>query len=307
MLSICIPVFNFEVDTLVNDLLAQAKALNMDFEILLWDDGSTASYRNKNQHLKDLDSRIKYHELAENVGRSKIRNQLAAAAQYEWLLFLDCDAALVDDSFLARYQATFDQHAHPAVVCGGRIYPAQPTDPALQLHWKYGTHKESQPAIHRLKSPNASFMTNNFLVSKSIFKRIQFNETLHGYGHEDTLFGWDLKSNQILIDHIENPVCHIGLVSTAVFLAKTKEGVDNLAKLYHLLGEERSWYEDIKLLKTHLTLEKWRLSSFVYALLRASQTGIRRQLFIANPSLRLFDLYKLYLLTAAKRKLEQHL
>lgn len=307
MLSICIPVFNFEVGSLVTDLLAQAKALHDDFEILLWDDGSTGSYRNKNQGLQELDSRIRYHELAENVGRSKIRNQLAAAAEYEWLLFLDCDAALVDDSFLARYQVTFDKHPHPAVVCGGRIYPAQPTDPALQLHWKYGTHKESQPAIHRLKSPNASFMTNNFLVSKSIFERIQFNEALRGYGHEDTLFGWDLKSNQIQIDHIENPVCHIGLVSTAVFLAKTEEGVDNLAKLYHLLGKEEPWYEDIKLLKTHLTLEEWRLSPLIYALLKASQTSIRRQLFAANPSLRLFDLYKLYLLMAARRKLEQHL
>lgn len=304
MLSICIPVFNFEVGTLVNDLLAQAKALNMDFEILLWDDGSTASYRNKNQHLKDLDSRIKYHELVENVGRSKIRNQLAAAAQYEWLLFLDCDAALVDASFLARYQAAFDQHAHPAVICGGRIYPAQPTDPTLQLHWKYGTQKESQPAIHRLKSPNASFMTNNFLVSKSIFDRIQFNEALRGYGHEDTLFGWDLKSNQIHIDHLENPVCHIGLVSTAAFLVKTQEGVHNLAKLYHLLGKEKPWYEDIKLLKTQLILEKWRLSPLVYTLLKASQTRIRRQLFTAEPSLHLFDFYKLYLLIAAKRKLE---
>lgn len=302
MLSICIPVFNFEVGGLVMDLLAQAKALSMDFEILLWDDGSTAAYQNKNHGLQDLDSRIQYHELAENVGRSKIRNQLAAAAQYEWLLFLDCDAALVDDSFLARYQATFENHAHPAVICGGRIYPTRPTDPALQLHWKYGTHKESQPAMHRLKSPNASFMTNNFLVSKSIFARIQFNETLRGYGHEDTLFGWELKSNQIQIDHIENPVCHMGLVTTAVFLAKTKEGVDNLAKLYRLLGKEEPWYEDIKLLKTQLTLAKWKLSPLVYALLKVNQTSIRRQLFTPDPSLRLFDFYKLYLLIAARRK-----
>lgn len=302
MLSICIPVFNFEVGSLVTDLLAQAKALHDDFEILLWDDGSTGSYRNKNQGLQELDSRIRYHELAENVGRSKIRNQLAAAAEYEWLLFLDCDAALVDDSFLARYQVTFDKHPHPAVVCGGRIYPAQPTDPALQLHWKYGTHKESQPAIHRLKSPNASFMTNNFLVSKSIFERIQFNEALRGYGHEDTLFGWDLKRHNIRIDHIENPVCHIGLVSTEEFLTKTAEGVANLAKLYQLLGTEKPWYEDIKLLKMQLLLQEWQLSMLAYSLLKPGRHFIRRQLFAADPSLRLFDFYKLYLLLAAIRK-----
>lgn len=307
MLSICIPVFNFEVGSLVTDLLAQAKALNIAFELLLWDDGSTESYRQKNRHLKDLDSRIAYKELAENIGRSRIRNQLAAAAQYEHLLFLDCDAALVDATFLANFQARFATHHHPYVICGGRVYPPQPADANYQLHWKYGTQKESQSATDRLESPNASFMTNNFLVSKSIFERIQFNEELRGYGHEDTLFGWELKNHKIRIDHIENPVCHIGLVSTEEFLTKTAEGVANLAKLYQLLGTEKSWYEDIKLLKTHLTLEEWRLSPLIYALLKASQTSIRRQLFAANPSLRLFDLYKLYLLMAARRKLEQHL
>ncbi len=302
MLSICIPVFNFEVGSLVTDLLAQAKALHDDFEILLWEDGSTESYRQKNRYLKDLDSRIAYKELAENIGRSRIRNQLAAAAQYEHLLFLDCDAALVDATFLANYQARFTNQHHPYVICGGRVYPPQPADANYQLHWKYGTQKESQSATDRLRSPNASFMTNNFLVSKSIFERIQFNEELRGYGHEDTLFGWDLKRHNIRIDHIENPVCHIGLVSTEEFLTKTAEGVANLAKLYQLLGTEKPWYEDIKLLKMQLLLQEWQLSTLAYSLLKPGRHFIRRQLFAADPSLRLFDFYKLYLLLAAIRK-----
>lgn len=302
MLSICIPVFNFEVGALIVDLLEQAKALNIAFELLLWDDGSTESHRQKNRYLKALDRRIIYKELEENVGRSKIRNQLAAAAQFENLLFLDCDAALLDATFLLNYQATFGTHQHPYVICGGRIYPNQAEELTYQLHWKYGTQKESQSAILRSKMPNASFMTNNFLVSKSIFERIQFNEELRGYGHEDTLFGWDLKSHQISIHHIENPVCHIGLVSTEIFLAKTAEGIANLAKLYQLLGKEKRWYEDIKLLKTQLLLEGWRLNTLVYTLLKPIHPFIRRQLFVANPSLRLFDLYKLYLLLAALSK-----
>lgn len=57
-----------------------------------------------------------------------------------------------------------------------------------------------------------------------------------------------------------------------------------------------------KLLKTHLIPEEWRISLLVYVLLSASQTSIRRQLFAADPSLRLLDLYKLYLLIAARRK-----
>ena len=170
MLSICIPVYNEEVVVLVSELLRQAQQLPVDFEILVWEDGSQEEYKLNNRTLADLDSRLQYVEWQQNQGRSIIRNRLAQAARYRYLLFLDCDAKLPDDQFLARYQAAWQEELDPQVICGGRVYPDRPEEASLQLHWLYGTRKESRPVERRQQAPTASFMTNNFLLSKSIFE-----------------------------------------------------------------------------------------------------------------------------------------
>lgn len=294
MLSICIPVYNYEVVVLVTELLRQAQQLQLDFEILVWEDGSTEEHKQANRSLARLHAQVHYVEWEDNRGRSIIRNRLAAAAHYRYLLFMDCDAYLPDDQFLARYQLAWEEEVDKQVICGGRVYPSQPEEASLQLHWRYGTTKESQSAAQRQQWPNRSFMTNNFLISKSIFVELAFNEALKGYGHEDTLFGWDLQKKGIQIKHIENPVVHVGMESAAVFLEKTKEGVANLHRLYNLLGEEERWYAEVSLLKFFLNLKQWHLAKTVFYLLSLCSGPIERQLKTAKPSLVLFDLFKLY-------------
>ena len=68
MISVCIPVFQVEVERLVNELNNQIQ--NLEVEIILIDDASDTWIREKNTDLK-VD---KYIQLHQNIGRSKIRN-----------------------------------------------------------------------------------------------------------------------------------------------------------------------------------------------------------------------------------------
>ena len=296
MLSICIPVYNYNVVVLVTQLLEQAHQLEVDFEILVWEDGSSEENKLENRKLSEIDTCVLYVEWEKNRGRSIIRNRMAAAAKYQYLLFLDCDALVRDSQFLTRYCLNMDMELVQQVICGGRIYPARPSDLNLQLHWLYGTKKESQPVERRKLSPNASFMTNNFLLSRSIFEVLSFNEELVGYGHEDTLFGWELEKRQIEIRHINNPVIHEGLEAASSFLQKTEEGVKNLYRLYLLKKDEPEWHKEVKLLHLFHRLKQWRIAAITFRIMAVFQPFISRQLQSRRPSLFLFNLYKLYFL-----------
>jgi hypothetical protein len=78
----------------------------------------------------------------------------------------------------------------------------------------------------RAKHPWASFTGFNFIIDKSIFMKIRFNEDLKQYGHEDTLLGYQLRIAGVEIIHIDNALIHDGVESNEVFIAKTKLGVE---------------------------------------------------------------------------------
>jgi len=136
MLSILIPVFNYDMRPIVEDLYHQAKDQSIAFEIICLDDGSSLKFKKLNKHI-GFSERIIYRELKENQGRAKIRNTLAKAAKYPWLLFLDCDTGIPDGNFVKNYLLAIDS---ADVIVGGRIYsPEPPEDLAYYFHWKYGS------------------------------------------------------------------------------------------------------------------------------------------------------------------------
>jgi glycosyltransferase involved in cell wall biosynthesis len=91
MLSILIPVYNFDVTNFVTDLHTLCKQEKITFEIILFDDASNEDFKNKNRLLQKLPF-VTYQELTQNIGRSAIRNKLAEAANYDFLMFVDCDS-----------------------------------------------------------------------------------------------------------------------------------------------------------------------------------------------------------------------
>ena len=285
-LSILIPVFNWDVNELVESLLTQRADWPGVVEIILFDDGSQNKFRALNRPLGTR-SGVRYHELAQNVGRAAIRNQLAAAAQHEWLLLLDNDSLLPDTHFLARYAAARDR---AAVLIGGTCYSSlPPANPDLRLRWLYGQVREARTAGQRQQAPYAQLTINNALLQASILACYPFDERLSGYGHEDTLFGRALATGSVPVLHLDNPVLHAGLEPAAIFLAKSEEAVRNLAQAFRADGLGA----DSRLLQMARRLRQWGIAPLAQAALSAAEPRFRRNLLSATPSLRAFDLLKL--------------
>ena len=286
MLTICIPVYNFDVTPLVNELAKQAAALEPAPELVVIDDCSNQETKKINREVAHLGT---YVELGQNVGRSKIRNLFLGYAQGDYLLFLDCDSLVGLPGFLANYLET--TKTKPDVVYGGRIY--DPTPPARErmLRWKYGTKRESQPVETRKKHPNKSFMTNNFLIRKEVFEKIKFDERITQYGHEDTLFGFALKKEGIQITHIDNPVVNGDIENNLEYLRKSNEGVQNLANLSQSPDFDRRLIHEIALL--HFYTKSKNFSGLVYTSFWAVKPLIIWLLSKGYICLFLFDFYKL--------------
>jgi len=290
MISICIPVYNFDVTELVNELIAQANRLQYPIEILLFDDHSHSYFRNRNSQLASH-SLVNYLEFDFNIGRSKIRNRLADVAKGQWLLFLDCDVMVDDPNYLKSYIDNLD---YAKVICGGRKYGPKPFRPELQLRWKYGVKRECRSAYARQLNPYSSFISGNFIIEYDTFQRIQFNEELSGYGHEDTLLGLDLKKQKVDVLHIDNPTIHMGLDSNQEFLSKTEEGVKNLTRILQIMPcMRRDIEKSITLLKVFRLLRKIGMLYPLRWVSRVYTPLLRKQLNSSNPSILLMDFYKL--------------
>ncbi|MCB9284474.1 MAG: glycosyltransferase family 2 protein [Lewinellaceae bacterium] len=283
MLSILIPVYQFDVRSLVRALLEQASHLPEAWEIVCFDDGSTEDFREMNREMEKWPG-VRYEELPENLGRSRIRNKLAQAANYPYLLFMDCDGMPQDQGFLATYLAA----CRPGqVVVGTRAYPdAPPQDTDRYFHWFYGREREQRPAAERNRQPYDAFCTFHFLCPRDIFLRILLDESLRQYGHEDTQFGYELRKRNIPLIHIDTALLHLDIEPTDVFLRKTRQGIENLVYLSRKNPE----------IGSRLLQAFWRLrplSPLLGLIYRLGRKAMERQFHSRRPSLRLFDLYKL--------------
>jgi len=227
MLSILIPIYNFAVKELVNELSSQAQDLNIPFEILCVDDTSKATYIKLNDGLEKIEG-VNYQLNKKNIGRSAIRNLLTDKAQYDYLLFLDCDVR-IGDNFIKKY---IDFKDESEVIVGGVSYAEyEQLEKNKRLRWKYGRHREERKAHFRNQRPYASFSACNLFINKKVSQNIRFTESLTKYGHEDTLYGAELEFNSYTVMHINNPIIHLGLDEVSVFLEKTEFALINLLSL----------------------------------------------------------------------------
>lgn len=289
MLSICIPVYNYDVRTLVKSLHDQALSLTVPVEIVVVDDASNEEFRKLNREIAEHDL-VRYELLPSNAGRSRIRNILAHKAHYNWLIIMDCDSATPDGLYLKRYL----EHTNGnAVVCGGRTYLEQAPEDDTYLHWLYGTRREVRGVDKRSEKPHQSFMTNNFMVPKTIIKQIPFNENIKGYGHEDTLFGYELMKNGIPVKQIDNPLLHVGLQGNEEFMEKSREGIKNLAFINNYLEDGNDLEKMVKLLVWYKRIFRLRLCGLFSLFFSMAAKPIEKNLTGHRPSLLLFDIYKL--------------
>jgi GT2 family glycosyltransferase len=230
---------------------------------------------------------------------------MAGMAHFPWLLFLDCDSHIVRPDYIVSYLARCEKEA---VICGGRTYAnIKPEDCSHYLHWFYGRMREQKSAATRNCRPWNSFMTNNFLIARSIFDRVTFDESINKYGHEDTFFGFELQRKGIPVIHIDNPLVHIGLENSGEFLKKTQEGITNLAMLLHQKASYRKeMVSGIRLLRHFSWLRHFHLLNLFRLLFAGFKKQILANLLSRHPSLLLFDFYKLGILAETERTYDEN-
>ena len=284
MISILIPTYNYNITRLVADLHQQALETYVDFEIIVMEDGSKL-YVEENKAVNDFEF-CRQIVLDENIGRSAIRNKLADKAKYDHLLFMDCDAEVCSEHYVEKYVAFCKEEC---VVIGGTFYDPDENDPRYSLRLAYGRQREARSAVERNKN---NFATFNFLISKSIFNRVRFDENILGYGHEDMLFGHQLHQLGFEILHIENPLIHKGLDNNETFLRKTEEGTRNLFLLYKT-GRYPFLANESKLLSTYVRINKLKLIRLFALKFDLTKQLFRWLLCRKSPSLLLYDLYKI--------------
>lgn len=295
MISVCVPVYNFDINPLVDSLLEEIQVYNLSCEIVLIDDCSQEKFKQIN---KAASNKVKYIQLTENIGRSKIRNLFLKYASNDYLLFLDCDSLIISNEFLRSYIAQLEDGVN--VVCGGRVYPENRPERSMLLRWKYGVKKESKTAVKRRENPNKSFMTNNFLIKKSVFLQVRFDEQLTEYGHEDTLFGLELKKAGHTIVHIENPILNGDIETNELFLEKSEKALENLVLLSKTSLHADALTDEVSILTV---AKKLKYVSSLITLHHHLFGGIMKALLKTGlASVMCFDIYKLgYLLVRMKR------
>ena len=269
--------------TLVNEIFDQCRKLNIEFEILVYDDLSKDKYKEKNRELSSKPG-VAYLELSRNLGRAKIRNWLAKNSRYEHIVFLDCDQYIRRKSFVQKY---LNEINNASTVYGGTSYKKKQPGKAQILHWTYGRKVEAQSPSKRKRNPYLSFRSNNFMIKRDLFLTCKFDETIDTYGYEDTLLALQLEEKGEKIKHIDNPIEHAGLEKAEIFLSKTNSAIDNLPFLLEKGVKTR-------LVKFHENLEQFGMTKLLSMWKKPIMKRVDKSLNSEKPSMIAFQLYKLY-------------
>ncbi len=294
MLSILIPIYNFDVTSLVIRLAKQCEKAKISYEIICFDDGSRPKIKEKNQVLRSV-FRVNYVEMSENLGRAKIRNWLAKAASLDYLLFLDCDSKVPHSDYIKNYVSLIP---NIDLAYGGRSYSKNPPrSPKKKLHWLYGSKREAVKARVRQKDPYLHFMTNNFIIKRNIFESLSFDKSITQYGYEDTLFAFKIRELGVKITHVNNPLEHKGLETTEVFIEKQKKAIENLGILYNTKKLSRT-----RLIDFYNRVKFWKALPWIRKYYERNSEKIMKNLKGPNPKLRNLQVYKLMLFDESQNK-----
>lgn len=283
-LSILIPTHNCECVSLCMWLSKRIAAESLDAEVIVMDDASTdIQILEKNRRINDLEF-CKVVELKDNIGIAKNRNHLADVAKGDYLLFLDADVFPVENDFLKKY---IDKRGDDGVLCGGMTFRLDGPVKMSPLRFKYGMKYE-------VKQPQ--FISLNFFLHSSVFKKVRFNESFSKYGHEDTQFGADLQKAGYRIQKIDNPVYHDNGDTSEQFLKKTRVAIDNLVEHRDLL------LPTSRLLQLHEKLRKYPICWLMRFPFRHCRSMMERNLLSDEPSLTIYNIYRLSYLFVKNQK-----
>ena len=286
MISILIPVFNYNIVPLVKALHKQLKKANIPFEIWACDDGSETHFVDINQQINAFDF-TNYILSPSNNGREQTRQVLAQKAKYDWLLFLDADTLPVSANFINNYLSYLSTNYD--AIFGGILYQEQPPETDFILRWKYGNAHEAVPATSRNLHPYRAIVSANFMMKTTVFTALNAHITGRAYGY-DILFAALLKSNATPIFHIDNQVFHLGIEKSDRYLSKKEEAT---ATYLTLLQKGVISADDNSLLSYFSFLKRYQLNYTMSTFFKFFKPLLRRNLLGKHPNITLLQLYRL--------------
>jgi len=286
MLSILIPTYNYSVVNLTENIHKQTINANIPFEIIVVDDASFNKNTLEENKSINLLSHCRLIENTKNLGRTACRNLLANKASYNYLLFLDADVLPVYSDFISRFNLKNQENI--SVIFGGVNYYDSTPNTSEILRWKYGKSRETKTVKDRKKHPYF-IISQNLLIEKELFLTLNTSKN-NCYGL-DILFSANLKKSKTKVNHIDNPVYHLGLESNTIFIKKSVEAV----KTTFQLEQDGLIENDLRpLQKSYNTLKKWHLSGLFTTVFPSINSLVEKNLHSKNPSIFLFDLFRLY-------------
>ena len=293
-LSILIPAYNQSCLELVRSLQQQCRAEGARYEIVVADDGSTdETARRENASVGELEG-CRAIMQPQNCGRAATRNLLVRESRGDHLLFIDSDARVVSQTFIASYLRMLPTEA---VVCGGIVHADELPDKGVSLRWRYEKSCEPQfTAAQRSTHPYQCLRTFNILLPRNVALAYPFDERVRNYGYEDVLLGRALEQAGIEVRHIDNPLLNYDLEDNAAFLEKTRESMRTLQSAETELRGYSS------LLRIYDRMQRFQLTRPLAALYQMFHSAAERNLLGPNPSIRLLQLYKLCYYCDIKRK-----
>ena len=292
MLSILIPTYNYNVYPLVSELYKQCMECIINFEILVFDDGSKL-FLDENQKINNLEN-CRFELFKKNIGRSAIRNLLAQKAKFDPLLFLDADTIPVQSNFIHNYISIINPQN--LVVLGGYRYENSKPKNERMLRYKYGKEREEKTDSERNLNPYQFVFSGNLLIQKKVFLATNYASDNSFYGM-DVYFAYQLFIKKIEILHIENPIYHLGLESNIVFFEKSLKAVES-RKLFLIDSDE---IEKINPLINHYKkIKKNRLLPIATFIFKITKPILKKLILNKKPSLLCFDLYRLGYLCSLK-------
>ncbi len=286
MISVLIPVYNYNICDLVNSIHKQLIASEKEFEIICLDDNSNPQIINVNSIINSL-SNTSYVLSERNNGIAITRQSLIKKAKYSWIILLDADVKLKDASYITNYFNIIKQKYE--VVFGGIIYEDNPPDANSLLRWKYGVTYESVSAEKRNKTPYKITSAANMLIKKDVYIKFALDSIGNSYGM-DIYFGPQLKLNKIPVLHIDNSVYHLGLESSIKYKEKVEFGIRTLLNLYN--NNDIKEHEN-DLLKAFIYSKKTGLNYVFFGFFKVFNVLIKKNLLSKNPKIILLQYYKI--------------
>ena len=286
MLSLLIPTYNYNVLPLVSELHNQCMKCEIEYEIIVLDDGSKITFE-ENQQINTFEN-CQYFVNEINRGRASNINKLVEFSKFDYVLILEADAFPSKDNYIQLYVDSIKKN--PDAVFGGVVYSqSNPAKNAL-LRRIYGNSRESKDLKHRLENPFDIVFSWNLMLQKAVFLKHCFDASITTYGFEDLVFLKKLKGVNVTIHQIENTLIHQNEELSTAFIEKSKIAVLNLIQLYQNKILSTS---DSKLLQTFEILKKLHLISFGTFIFNRFQDRLLKNLLSGKPSLFLFDTYRL--------------